>query len=76
MSRLISPSTTRNRTIVSKRWPQIDAWPCLNAGVQGHLKEINARASIQGNTVLFLGQSYTRATTGELLPKTCIIIDF
>ena len=49
MSRLISPSSTCNQSIVYKRWPQIDAWPHLNAGVQGPLKETSARASTQGN---------------------------
>ena len=51
MSRLISLSPACNRTIVYKCRPQIDAWPRLNAEVRGPLKEINARASIQGNTV-------------------------
>ena len=36
----------------NKRLPGVDAWPCLNAGVQGVLKEINTRAFIPGNTVL------------------------
>ena len=37
--------------VANKRRPGVDAWPRLNAGVRGVLKETNARALILGNTL-------------------------